>query len=70
VTTRLFKTSSALLLVATFASPEDVVRRNPHFRAMPRRIRIRSTIAVGGGTPRYGQLNTNAYRPDVRPRAL
>lgn len=44
---------------------EDVVRGNPHFRAMPRAIRIRSTIAVGEGTPRYGQLNTNAYRPDV-----
>ena len=48
---------------------EQVVRDNPHFKAMPRRIRMRSTLAVGGvvvpGEPRYGQLNVTAYRPDV-----
>ncbi len=44
---------------------EDVVRRNPHFRAMPRPIRIRSTITASDGTPRTARLNTNAYQPDV-----
>lgn len=41
---------------------EQMVRENPHFRAMPRPIRIRSQIAVGPG---FGQLNVKAYRPEV-----
>lgn len=44
---------------------EDVVRRNAHFRAMPRPIRIRSTITASDGTPRTARLNTNAYQPEV-----
>ena len=44
---------------------DEIVQRNPHFRGMPREIRIRTSISIGGGAPRYGQLNAVAYRPDV-----
>ena len=48
---------------------DQVVRDNPHFKAMPRKIRIRSSMAIGGAAnnkqARYGALNVTAYRPDV-----
>jgi len=41
---------------------ERVVRDNPHFKAMPRPIRIRPSVSITPGTV---QLNVNAYQPEV-----
>jgi len=58
---RYLKQSLPALLSAA-REAERVVRDNPHFKAMPRPIRIRPTVAVTPGTV---QLNVNAYRPEV-----
>lgn len=44
------------------ATVEEVVRDNPHFKAMPRPIRIRSAFSVG---PADAQVNVYAYQPPV-----
>jgi hypothetical protein len=44
------------------STTEQVVRDNPHFKAMPRPIRIRASYSVG---PSHGHMNINAYQPDV-----
>jgi len=41
---------------------EQVVRDNPHFKAMPRPIRIRAAFSLG---PATAQFNVYAYQPDV-----
>jgi len=41
---------------------EQVVRDNPHFKAMPRPIRIRAAFSVG---PADAQVNVYAYQPPV-----
>jgi hypothetical protein len=49
-------------LRAVVAAGEQMVRDNPHFKAMPRPIRIRAHYAVG---PSYGSLNVRASQPSV-----
>jgi hypothetical protein len=61
-------------LRALVAAGEQMVRDNPHFKAMPRPIRIRARYAVG---PSYVNLNVDASQPivwkgtcDLLPQAL
>lgn len=53
----------ALPHIRSFVSTvEQVVRDNPHFKAMPRPIRIRAAYSVGPGD---AQVNVYAYQPPV-----
>jgi hypothetical protein len=49
-------------LRAVVAAGEQMVRDNPHFKAMPLPIRIRAHYAV---SPSYGSLNVRASQPSV-----
>lgn len=44
------------------SATEQILRDNPHFKAMPRPIRIRASYSVG---PSHGHINVNAYQPAV-----